>query len=246
MGMLQGKVCIITGAGSGLGAAMVPLFVREGAKVLAVDFSGAQQGVVSGLGEAAVPFHADVSREDEIEAMFAHALSIFGKVDGLVNVAGTLQSYRPDLSLQEYEAMKAVNLRGLIFCSKHAVRAMIPNGGGSIVNVTTAGALNAELRASIVYSAAKAGAHAATRSFAAHYGKYGIRCNAMASGFTLTEKFKEIPQVVRDEFASKAALGRMAHPDEHAEVAAFLCSDRAAFISGALIPVDGGWAAKMA
>lgn len=246
MGMLDGKVCVITGAGAGLGASMVPLFVREGAKVLAVDWSGAQNSVAEAAGPGVVPFHADVGNDAEIAAMFVHALEQFGRVDALVNVAGTLLSYRPDLSMDEYEAMTAVNLRGLVLCSKHAVRAMVPTGGGAIVNVTTAGAFNAELRASVAYSAAKAGAHAATRSFATHYGKQNIRCNAMASGFTLTEKFKEIPQVVRDEFASKAALGRMAHPDEHAEVAAFLCSDRAAFISGALIPVDGGWAAKMA
>lgn len=246
MGMLDGKVCVITGAGQGLGAAMVPLFVREGASVLAVDWSGLQDGVAQAAGPGAEPFHADVGAEPEIEAMFAHALSRFGRVDALVNVAGTLLSYRADLSVEEYEAMMAVNLRGLVLCSKHAVRAMIPTGGGAIVNVTTAGAFNAEERASIAYSAAKAGAHAATRSFATHYGRHGIRCNAMASGFTLTDKFRQIPQVVRDEFAAKAALGRMAHPDEHAHVAAFLCSDRAAFVSGALIPVDGGWAARMA
>lgn len=246
MGMLEGKVCIIAGAGAGLGAAMVPLFVREGAQVVAVDFTGAQDDVAKAAGPQVVPFHADLSKEDEIESVFTFAMEKFGRVEALVHVAGTLLSYRADLSIDEYEAMTAVNLRGAVLCSKYAVRAMIRGGGGSIVNVTSAGALNAELRASIAYSAAKAGMHAATRSFATHYGKHGIRCNALASGFTLTEKFKSIPQNVRDEFASKAALGRMAEPAEHAEVAAFLCSDRSTFISGVVLPVDGGWAARMA
>lgn len=246
MGMLEGKICVIAGAGAGLGAAMVPLFVREGAQVLAVDFTGAQDAVAASAGPQAVPFHADLSKEQEIASVFAYALERFGRIDALVHVAGTLMSYRADLSIDEYEAMTAVNLRGAVLCSKYAVAAMIPGGGGSIVNVTSAGVLNAELRASLAYSAAKAGVHAATRSFATHYGKHGIRCNALASGFTLTEKFKSIPQNVRDEFASKAALGRMAEPEEHAEVAAFLCSDRSAFMSGVVLPVDGGWAAKMA
>jgi NAD(P)-dependent dehydrogenase (short-subunit alcohol dehydrogenase family) len=246
MGMLEGKVCVITGAGGGLGTGMVPLFVREGAKVLAVDFNGTQDKVAQAAGPGAVAHHTDLTVEAEIEGMFARTIELFGRVDGLVNLAGTLLSYQADLSVEEYEAMTAVNLRALILASNHAVRAMTPTGGGSIVNVTTAGALNAELRASVSYSAAKAGAHAATRSMASHYGKHNVRINAMASGFTLTERFKEFPQSILQEFCDKSALGRMASPEEHGEVAAFLCSDRSTYISGAIIPVDGGWTAKMA
>lgn len=242
--MLEGKVAVITGAGAGLGKAMAALFAREGARVLAVDFSGEQAGTAAAIGPQAVPFHADVRSEDEVAAMFVHARERFGKVDALLNVAGTLLGYQPDLSLDEYEAMTATNLKGVLLCCKHGVKAM--TGGGSIVNVTTVGALNAEARASTPYLAAKAGVTAITRKFALHFGPQGIRVNVMASGFARTGKLAAVPADVRAELAAKAVQNRLADPEEHAQVAAFLASDRASFISGAVIPVDGGWSLRLA
>jgi NAD(P)-dependent dehydrogenase (short-subunit alcohol dehydrogenase family) len=243
---LDGKVAVITGAGQGLGKAMAEVFVREGAKVLAVDISGAQRDVADGIGPDVVPLHADVGKEDEIEAVFAHALSEFGKVDALLNVAGTLLGIQPEVTIEEYENMMAVNFLGVLLCCKHAIRAMIPNGGGSIVNVTSVGALNAETMASIPYSAAKTAVHSITKSFAIQYGAQGIRVNAMASGFAETERIRDVPPQTLRHLSDKAALGRMAHPREHAEVAAFLASDSASFVTGTIIPVDGGWSARLA
>jgi NAD(P)-dependent dehydrogenase (short-subunit alcohol dehydrogenase family) len=245
-GTLEGKVAVITGAGQGLGRAMTQVFVREGAKVLAVDFSGAQNAVAAQIGAHVVPFHADVGREDEIEAMFARALDVFGRVDALLNVAGTLLNLQPEVTVEEYENMTAVNLRGVLLCCKHGVEAMVAGGGGSIVNVTSVGALNAEEIASIPYSAAKAGVHSITKSYAIQYGPQGIRVNALASGFAKTERMAGVSPDMLDYMNAKAALRRAAEPREHAEVAAFLASDRASFITGAVIPVDGGWSARLA
>jgi NAD(P)-dependent dehydrogenase (short-subunit alcohol dehydrogenase family) len=245
-GTLDGKVAVITGAGQGLGKAMAQVFVREGARVLAVDISGAQNTVAAEIGADVVPFHADVGREDEIKAMFAHALDVFGRVDALLNVAGTLLNLQPEVTVEEYENMTAVNLRGVLLCCKHGIKAMLPGGGGSIVNVTSVGALNAEEIASIPYSAAKAGVHSVTKSYAIQYGAQRIRVNALASGFAKTERMRGVSPEVLAYMNGKASLGRAAEPGEHAEVAAFLASDRASFITGAVIPVDGGWSARLA
>src|ERR1700730_16045096 len=156
MPLLDGKVAVITGAAQGIGYACARVFVREGAKVLMVDFSGAEGKAAASLGPAAVPYHADVSKEDEIQAMFAAALSTFGRVDASLHVAGTQGGRSPDITVEDYEHMTATNLRGVLLSCKHAVRAMLRTGGGSIVNFSSVGALNVEDRAPITYAAAKA------------------------------------------------------------------------------------------
>jgi NAD(P)-dependent dehydrogenase (short-subunit alcohol dehydrogenase family) len=243
--LLEGKNAIVTGAGRGLGKAIARVFAREGAQVLAVDFSGAQAATAAEIGSAVVPFDGDVAREEDIAAMFAFARERFGRVDCLVNNAATLMGLRDEVSAEEYEEGTAVNLKGLMLCCKHAIRAMASAGGGAILNVTSAGVLGVEDRASIVYSAAKTAVHSLTQSFAFHHGHQGIRVNALAPGLCKTENWERYPEDFRREIYRKPVLGRPGEAEEPAEVAAFLCSDRASYVTGAIVPVDGGWSIRL-
>jgi NAD(P)-dependent dehydrogenase (short-subunit alcohol dehydrogenase family) len=247
VGLLEGKVAVVTGAGAGIGRATVAIFVREGAKILAVDISGAQDEVAAELGPTVVPFRADITQEDQVAAMFGRALQAFGRVDVLANVAGKPGGRRaPEATVEEYEQLMNVHVLGTLLCCKHAIRAMSAGAGGCIVNVSSVGSLNADQRISAVYCAAKAAVNAFTKAIAVQYGAQGIRANVVAPGFTLSSKnLQARPEVIR-EMSAKAPLGRGAQPEEQAEVIAFLASDRASFVSGAIIPVDGGWSARLA
>ena len=242
MGELDGKVAVITGAGSGMGRASSRTFVREGARVLGADISGREKETADELGDAFVPFHADVSQEPDVEAMFAAALEAFGKVDATLNVAGIGSGGRlGEVTVEEFERIMAVNLRGVMLGTKHAIRTMVPTGGGAIINWSSTGGMNGSKMPVSIYSASKAGVIAFTKQAAIEYATEGIRANAICPGLIVTElsggreAIEKFPQLVRG-----APMKRAGEPEEVAELACFLASDRAPFLTGAVIPIDGG------
>jgi NAD(P)-dependent dehydrogenase (short-subunit alcohol dehydrogenase family) len=246
MGSLDGKVAVITGAGSGMAKASVKVFAREGAKVVAGDISGAEEETAREVGGDVVPVHCDVSQESDIEALVQAGVDQFGRVDIMLNVAGIAEGMLvEDITEEHYRRTLDVDLHGVLFGMKHAVRAMVAQGdGGAIVNWSSLGGLGGSAYTS-VYNAAKHGVVGATKCAAIEYGPKGIRVNCVCPGFIHTEIMGAHPEWTPG-ILDKAALGRGGQPHEVAEVAAFLASDRASFVTGAIVPVDGGWGAKLA
>lgn len=242
MGELDGKVAVITGAGSGMARASARVFVREGAKVLGADVSGREKETAQELGGAFVPFHADVSQEADVEAMFAAALEAFGKVDAVLNVAGIGgHGKMADVTTAEFDRIMSVNLLGVMLGTKHAIRTMVPTGGGVILNWASTGGMNGSRTPVGIYCASKAGVISFTKQAAIEYGTKGIRANAICPGLTVTElsggreAIEKFPALVEG-----APMRRAGEPEEVAELASFLASDRAPFITGAVLAIDGG------
>jgi len=247
MGLLDGRVALITGAGSGMAKASVKAFVREGAKVVAADISGAEKDTAGEVGGDVVPVHCDVTIEDQVAAAVDTAVEQFGVLDIVLNVAGIgVGAPLESTDMADYDKVLDVNLRGVLHGMKHASRVMIAAGrGGSIVNWSSVGGLGGSAYTA-VYNASKHGVIGLTKVGAVELGPKGIRVNAICPGFILTEIMGAAGAASHPDMFTKAPLGRAGEPHEVAEVAVFLCSDRASFVSGAILPVDGGWSARLA
>ncbi len=243
---LVNKIAVITGAGSGMGKAMAELFVREGAKVVLADISGDQDIVADALGVSAVAVHCDVAQEDQVQAMIQTAEEKFGRLDILCNNAGFGGGIAPlaEQSTETWDKVHSVNIRGVFLGMKYGILSMLKTGGGSIVNTGSASAV-VGWKGHSVYGGAKAGMHHMTRAAALDYGKQSIRANVIAPGTMwtgLVPQSKGVPVPPADGFRlAGIPMDRWGSAMDIANAALFLASDEANYITGVVLPVDGGY-----
>jgi meso-butanediol dehydrogenase / (S,S)-butanediol dehydrogenase / diacetyl reductase len=247
MGRIGGKVAIITGGASGIGAATVRRFAAEGAAVVCADINddagAAVVAAVQAAGGRAAYHHTDVSSLADLQAAVAFAVERFGGLDVIHNnAAWSGGGYVADIDPEIWDRSLRVMLTGVFYGMKAAIPAMLARGGGSIINTSSVEAFVAEIMAA-PYNTAKAGMINLARTVAVEYGRKNIRANCICPGVVETPLFEMLVQISpksRAEIAATHALGRLIQPEEIANVALFLASDESSAITGAAIVVDGG------
>ncbi len=248
MGLLEGKVGLVTGAAAGIGRATAQVFASEGARVVVADRdeAGGAETVssIEAAGGEALCVATDVARDEDVQSMIERTLSHFGRLDFASNNAASGGGYSltADIPRETWDQTFAVSLTVVWLCMKHEIPAMLETGGGAIVNIASVSAITGEAFLA-AYSAAKGGVLSLTRSAAAEYAQRGIRINALCPGGVRTagiqsyiERAPEQAQATIDTHAMK----RFGEPVEIANSVAWLCSDRSSFTTGSTIVVDGG------
>jgi NAD(P)-dependent dehydrogenase (short-subunit alcohol dehydrogenase family) len=249
---LTGRVAVVTGAASGLGQAMAIGLARYGANIACADLNddGLAETVtaITALGRQAIAVHCDISQPEQVEHLFAEVDRAFGRVDVLINDPYTSARAKPeDLGLADWNRVIATNLTGYFLCAQAAARRMMQQGwGGSIINMSSVGGSAALGRGNFVYSVTKGGIIAFTRELAIEWAQHKIRVNALQPVQMLTPSVKkwladpktdpELPK----HLLSGIPLGRLGVPGDVVGPAVFLASDASAFITGILLPIDGG------
>jgi len=248
-GRLEGKVAIITGAGSGIGAASARRFIEEGAKVLIADMADKKAApLAEELGDAAEFFQADVSREHDVEAMVGAALSKWGSLDIMFNNAGFGGAIGPveTLTADDFDITFDVLVKGVFLGIKHATPIMREQGSGSIINTASVAGLQAGWSPHL-YSVAKAAVVHMTKSMALELGDYGVRCNCICPGIIATplaagfaKATDEQLDDMKSRFGRTQVLGRIGDPVDIANAVVFLASEDSSYITGHAQVVDGG------
>jgi NAD(P)-dependent dehydrogenase (short-subunit alcohol dehydrogenase family) len=243
---LENKIAVITGAGSGMGKAMAKLFAAEGARVVCADISGKQDVVAAEIGDAALAIQTDVAQEADVQRMISAAEDRFGRLDILVNNAGFGGPMAPlhEQTAERWDRVHSVNIRGVFFGMKYGITSMLKTGGGAIVNISSASGFVGWKHHSI-YGAAKAGVNQLTKTAALDYAGHNIRVNAVMPGTMWTGLVKQSAEFPEPPPGTRRLAGipldRWGRAIDIAFAALYLASDEAAYVTGVLLPVDGGY-----
>jgi NAD(P)-dependent dehydrogenase (short-subunit alcohol dehydrogenase family) len=246
---MKNKTVIITGAASGIGKATAELFAKQGAQVVLSDIQeeagkATTESIVAAGGKA-VFFKTDVSKPEEMEALVNFALKTYGKLDVAVNNAGIGGELNPiaDMSIEGWQKVIGINLNSLFYGMKYQIKAMLKNGSGSIVNISSIlGSVG--FAGSAGYTAAKHGAVGLTQAAALEYSAQGIRVNAVGPGFIETPLLDALDAEMKKQLVALHPIGRLGKSEEVAELIYWLSSDKSSFVTGSYYPIDGGYLAR--
>jgi len=246
---MKNKTVIITGAASGIGKATAELFAKQGAQVVLSDIQeeagkATTESIVAAGGKA-VFFKTDVSKPEEMEALVNFALKTYGKLDVAVNNAGIGGELNPiaDMSIEGWQKVIGINLNSLFYGMKYQIKAMLKNGNGSIVNISSIlGSVG--FAGSAGYTAAKHGAVGLTQAAALEYSAQGIRVNAVGPGFIETPLLDALDAEMKKQLVALHPIGRLGKSEEVAELIYWLSSDKSSFVTGSYYPIDGGYLAR--
>ena len=247
---LKDKVCLVTGGAAGIGKATAVNFTQEGATVVICDLNvEAGESLLPELGENPSFYKVNVADRQDVQNWVEDVVSKYGRIDVLINNAGItrdnqLIKYKngevvKQMPEEDFDLVISVNLKGVFNCTQAVVPFMIENGGGVIINASSVVGLDGNF-GQTNYVATKAGVVGMTKTWARELGRYNIRVNAIAPGFIATEMVAKMPERVLDGMKGHTPLGRLGDPADIAKAYAFLSSDDATFITGAVLRVDGG------
>ena len=243
------KVALVTGAANGIGAAIAEQLAQDGMTVLVSDLNETEAGRTAARfrdrGFSAEPLMLDVSSADSIAAAFASIKERHGRCDVVVNNAGIAKTFPfLEFPLENFAATMAVNVTGTLLCAQHAARLMVPRGWGRIIKIASVAGMRSIGRGRTAYGTSKAAVIGLTRQIASELAEAGITANAVAPGPVDTPMTEVLHSAeFREAYTAAVPLKRYGRPSEIADIVSFLASDRAAYITGATIPVDGGFMA---
>ena len=251
-GMLEGKIALITGAGSGIGRATAKIFAREGARLVLGDVveAGGNEtlAMIKELGADGIFVKSDVANENDVEALIAHAVTHYGRLDCAFNNAGIGGAGRltHEYTLAEWNRVIAINLTGVWLCMRAEIVQMLKQGSGVIINTSSIMGLTGAIKVP-AYTAAKHGVAGITKAAALEYARHGIRINAVCPAPIYTPMlmagFEKRPDM-EARYARSEPMKRIGQPEEIGEAVAWLCSDKASYVTGLPMPIDGGYMAQ--